>query len=331
MDTSASRPPQTKRPDYHSRHAKPLPLNVTAYPPLIPHNPLSLLQILFTFFFSRPSCLPSPLYTATFNEVTRCVHVTDERSMLALWNDGFFGKGSLSRSEPTWLSRRRRELGIIGRDEALTAEEITERRRKERKDFKLERARAEKERIQKQLEQEGKLEGKLDVSAGQISEAAVFEVNLEGDVSNLTGPAPVSVVSRTTNSGRTPELVDVENLEHLQLTPEETFFLVYGLGCLEVMDAGSNVSASYSNRVGDSGLTCLQMPLSAIEIFDLFRRCCFFPPLSPNADLQPDDTFILNYVVYHHFRSLGWVVRPGVKFGVDYCTFVTMNHSRTHS
>jgi hypothetical protein len=23
-------------------------------------------------------------------------------------------------------------------------------------------------------------------------------------------------------------------------------------------------------------------------------------------------------VVYHHFRSLGWVVRPGVKFGVEY-------------
>jgi len=50
----------------------------------------------------------------------------------------------------------------------------------------------------------------------------------------------------------------------------------------------------------------------------LFRKHSYFPALENEADLQPDDTFLLNYVVYHHFRSLGWVVRPGVKFGVEY-------------
>jgi tRNA-splicing endonuclease subunit Sen2 len=36
---------------------------------------------------------------------------------------------------------------------------------------------------------------------------------------------------------------------------------------------------------------------------------------------EPDDPFMLSYVVYHHYRSLGWVVRSGVKFGVDYLLY----------
>jgi tRNA-splicing endonuclease subunit Sen2 len=36
---------------------------------------------------------------------------------------------------------------------------------------------------------------------------------------------------------------------------------------------------------------------------------------------RPDDQFMLSYVVYHHFRSLGWVVRSGIKFGVDFLLY----------
>jgi tRNA-splicing endonuclease subunit Sen2 len=31
---------------------------------------------------------------------------------------------------------------------------------------------------------------------------------------------------------------------------------------------------------------------------------------------------MVNYVVYHHFRSLGWVPRAGVKFSVDYMLYM---------
>ena len=164
---------RTRKPNYNLLHANPLPLAIQPLPPLIPHNPLSILQILYTYFFLRTPAQPEPLYTAAFNPGTRAVHVTDSRSILALWNNGFFGKGSLSRSEPTWISRRRRALGVIGKNEALTAEEITERRRKERKEFKLERARAEKERIQNQLVQEGKID---------LSGAAGSEIDASGHV-----------------------------------------------------------------------------------------------------------------------------------------------------
>lgn len=54
------------------------------------------------------------------------------------------------------------------------------------------------------------------------------------------------------------------------------------------------------------------------DILSLFRRHTYFPPRQIHERLEPDDPFILSYVVYHHFRSLGWVVKPGVKFAVDY-------------
>jgi hypothetical protein len=49
-------------------------------------------------------------------------------------------------------------------------------------------------------------------------------------------------------------------------------------------------------------------------------------PISPvaatmNPPLQLDNPFLINYVVYHHYRSLGWVVKGGIKFCVDYLLY----------
>jgi hypothetical protein len=45
------------------------------------------------------------------------------------------------------------------------------------------------------------------------------------------------------------------------------------------------------------------------------------PPLNPSERLQFDNPFLINYVVYHHYRSLGWVVKSGIKFCVDYLLY----------
>ena len=37
--------------------------------------------------------------------------------------------------------------------------------------------------------------------------------------------------------------------------------------------------------------------------------------------VRPDNPFLLSYVVYHHFRSLGWVVKSGTKFCVDFLLY----------
>lgn len=97
----------------------------------------------------------------------------------------------------------------------------------------------------------------------------------------------------------------VEDKEHLQLMPEEAFFLRFGLGVLEVLDPWSG------------------LPLSTADLLRLFRQSSYFPPLQglTAPELRPDDGFLVNYVVYHHFRSLGWVPRAGIKFGVDWLLY----------
>jgi tRNA-splicing endonuclease subunit Sen2 len=97
-----------------------------------------------------------------------------------------------------------------------------------------------------------------------------------------------------------PELV---NKEHFQLAPEEAFFLVFSLGVLKVVDpvAGS--------------------PIPTERLLFLFRSYSYFPPRSLDSGLRADDPFLVNYAVYHHFRSLGWVPRHGIKFGVDWILY----------
>jgi tRNA-splicing endonuclease subunit Sen2 len=103
---------------------------------------------------------------------------------------------------------------------------------------------------------------------------------------------------------QTPASVDIElvNQEHLQLSLDEAFFLSYALGSLHIARTGDIANNTW-------------------DILQLFRCHSYFPPLAPSTVLQPDDPFILHYAAYHHFRTLGWVVRSGVKFAVDYLLY----------
>ncbi|XP_028168672.1 tRNA-splicing endonuclease subunit SEN2 [Ostrinia furnacalis] len=76
--------------------------------------------------------------------------------------------------------------------------------------------------------------------------------------------------------------------EKLMLTPCEAFFLSYGLGCLQILNSDGKV-------------------LSTDQCWQLF--------------LNIDFMFIPKYVVYHYFRSKGYIVKPGIKFGGDYLLY----------
>lgn len=75
--------------------------------------------------------------------------------------------------------------------------------------------------------------------------------------------------------------------ESLQLTFQEAYFLSYGLGCLIVKDQDK-----------------------FLNLGALWCRLC---------ELSPD--FPIMYTAYHHFRSKGWVVKSGLKFGADYVLY----------
>lgn len=74
------------------------------------------------------------------------------------------------------------------------------------------------------------------------------------------------------------------------------------------------------------GLTCIYKAqgMSLQEIWLAFQTCYtdqgFLCP-EPSLQLRPDNPFIVNYVAYHHYRSLGWTIKSGIKFCVDYLLY----------
>jgi len=114
---------------------------------------------------------------------------------------------------------------------------------------------------------------------------------------------PPSPELAATSLAKVEELtIVIQDREHLQLTMEEAFFLSYGLGVLTISDPKTKSIISTKDQLS------------------IFRRRSHFPP-EETPFTSPDDPFLLSYVVYHHFRSLGWVVRGGTKFSVDYLLY----------
>lgn len=334
--------PRNKRPNYNQIHKDKLPLDIHPLPAFIPHNPLSLLRIAYALiseFFSTPTSLAT-IYHGYFDVATRSVHVTDEVFVRCLWERGFFGKGSLSRSEPTWLHSEKTRLGLI---EVTTSDQVTRTRRKEREQMKKERARLERDAIEQQrLKEAGGIDYQQNENRDPTSSNASETLDLveqpldngsklidtfaqdgsnnsvskEADSNNPQPRVRSKSVSwdpeiPSSNGSLHPESrqqaehqIHVANQEHLQLSLEEAFFLTYGLGVLSIQFP-PEIRLQPANNFG---------------LLQLCRQYSYFPP-SSILDLQPDDPFLLHYVTYHHFRSLGWVVRDGIKFAVDWLLY----------
>ncbi|XWX00223.1 hypothetical protein V2A60_008243 [Cordyceps javanica] len=394
-----------KGPPLNQIYSLPVPIRTFPLPAFYPNNPISIIHVAFAWLKQTvrpPRAEPSIVYRGVWSEGTNSIHITDEKSMRGLWEQGFFGKGSLSRSEPNWL---RRELVRKGLEETHVSEIHTNLRRQERADAKWERARLEQEAIrQTKLSESQNAAVAVDVATGTVAPVGPAELlSLPNSLSDikvtkakpvttsilvngdyLAPPPELSLIeqlagitpdagtngyrsnpqtpasrsrgsstvsqegaekrqksvrfspkvesttfdfsdppsSNVTPEGRPAEQTStgsndlqapatesakdiVVNKEHLQLTPEEALFLKFGLGALSVTDPYSGLE------------------LSTMEMLRLFREHSYSPPRNgPDApDLQPDDSFLVHYVVYHHFRSLGWVPRAGIKFGVDWLLY----------
>ena len=58
------------------------------------------------------------------------------------------------------------------------------------------------------------------------------------------------------------------------------------------------------------------------DLWFAFQQMHLMPPiLDLPAPLVFDNPFLVHYVAYHHYRSLGWVVKGGIKFCVDYLLY----------
>jgi len=103
----------------------------------------------------------------------------------------------------------------------------------------------------------------------------------------------------------------LENVEHLQLTLSEAFFLLWSLDCLTVYESNTN------------GPMALQQIWAAFQNAHTSPQLFSLPSISspPPRPNNFDNPFLVNYIVYHHYRSLGWVVKGGIKFCVDYLLY----------
>jgi tRNA-splicing endonuclease subunit Sen2 len=174
---------KARKPNYAKIYARKLPLDVYPLPAFQPNNPLSLVPYVYAiirdFILPRSSHAQCP-YGGYFSSRTRAVHITDQATVRALWEAGFFGKGLLSRSEPNWLESEKRRLGIVAVE---TAEEYSIRRRKEREEFKRERARIEREMVEEQRQREANgASGLPDGAAADQIPVSAFDYHL------LSGP-----------------------------------------------------------------------------------------------------------------------------------------------
>ncbi|KAI0110586.1 hypothetical protein F4776DRAFT_642442 [Hypoxylon sp. NC0597] len=411
-------------PPLHQIYALPVPIRTFPLPSFYPNNPISLFHVIYAWasqLISPPPPEPAVIHKGVWSPETRSIHIKDPKSIRALWEQGFFGKGNYSRSEPNWFKR---EQARRGKHEGHVAEDLTAQRREERKMMKWDRARKEQEAIQRTRLLEawvapvgpvellalpnshcdlvptfsngsanrelaenpatGGLENvdettngvplngaSLPLSTTTVKtttkvvvaekdetpappgmnghsprpctpteppkrrksvrfspkvESATFQLSdppsphrgaqpngSTVDGNHTVGSAPPS---RLTEPGLSEPLLESTNIsetrsesndvqlvdkEHLQLCLEEAFYLVFALGALTVLDPSTG------------------KPFTASDLFTLCRQMSYIPPRQIN--LQPDDPFLIHYAVYHHFRSLGWVARPGIKFGVDWMLY----------
>lgn len=88
-----------RRHEINKIYSNPLPLLFIEPPPSRVRSILGLLGLSFTQV-ENPHC------EGIFDPITRSVWVSNHEHSMVLWKRGFFGKGDLSRSEPSWLARQ---------------------------------------------------------------------------------------------------------------------------------------------------------------------------------------------------------------------------------
>ncbi|KAI3404628.2 SEN2 [Candida oxycetoniae] len=228
--------------------------------------------------------------------------VVNEAFMTRLWRSGFFGKGILSRSEPTWKERTISRLNLEDstfQKRNLAMEDITKVRRTERIEFKKKRQRLQDLQLKEKQNtiEEAELEEmkRLDESLVEFRKRVGIVVG-EEEKEKEKDEEPLDADVRKEDKFVIDTQGKLVQLEFLQLQAVEVFFLKFALNIVSVVD-----------------------DIKAMSLQELFQYCCRL--YAGNNKICANNKFIINYIVYHYFRSKGWCVRSGVKFGTDYLLY----------
>lgn len=156
---------------------------------------------------------------------------------------------------------------------------------------------------------------KVDSTTFQLSDPPSPNYSLNNLTKAAEGAGENGQAESSSHRKQPERVPPTETKEHLQLAPEEAFFLAFAIGCLRVFEPVFEPADSATAPVPSAN----RIPTS--KLLTIFRRYSYFPTAS-ESELAPDDPFLVRYAVYHHLRSLGWVVRTGLKFGVDWLLYL---------
>ena len=224
--TATAPPPFVPRVPLHKIYALPAPIRTFPLPSFYPSNPISLFHLVYAWLsqvFRPPPAEPSVIHVGQWDPATRSVHVKEPKSIRALWEQGFFGKGSLSRSEPNWLKR---EEGRRGTTSGITvSEERTELRREERRQAKWDRAKAELEAIERQRQVEA--QSSVQAVKAVVDANPVPSTTQDGPVEPVSVESTVISVESKTDGLRIEETIVVNGAEAVrsQVGPVEILAL----------------------------------------------------------------------------------------------------------
>lgn len=263
--SKSSQKSSARRTENNRIYAHPLPIILTE------PSELSFLRKTLHFFGVSVSDILNPHCQGALDVATRSVWVLDMKDAMALWQRGFFGKGDLSRSEPSWLARQINAKQLAKRGEAfasfsteapwlnservgagmMTSEEVTAKRRAERKQFKLDRAKAMAAAAAEAEAafQQGRIVSAIYAADGtrMIPSAATWKPKDDTQ--------PDEDVSQVEEDDGEDEEEPIENVEHLQLTLQEAFFLLWNLDCLSILNPDDVRPSSIRANVPPSHLS----------------------------------------------------------------------------
>ncbi|SMN21637.1 similar to Saccharomyces cerevisiae YLR105C SEN2 Subunit of the tRNA splicing endonuclease, which is composed of Sen2p, Sen15p, Sen34p, and Sen54p [Maudiozyma saulgeensis] len=283
----------SKRVSNAVRYKNPLPIHPLELPELIIHNPVS--WVYWTYcYITGCNTLQHKIHVDIVNNGIVHIEVRNQDDMKYLWENGFFGTGQLSRSEPTWYNHMQsrfqsEENGTA--DKKISLEQVTKFRRQQRTEFKKQRELVEAKLLN--LRKKGELSPE--------EETRILEQEREKLRKFKDDQLALHLLKENRNDNleeqerlliQEAEVInengEIRQLESLELMPVETLFLSFALDVLDVTPS------------------------------DFIIKHCMDNSFDYTDELHK---LLIQYSAYHHYRSHGWCVRSGIKFGSDYILY----------
>lgn len=271
--------------------------------------------------------------------------VFNAKDMTYIWDNGFYGKGILSRSEPTWQGRMQKRIDTSLKskidtgefeeakaDENLFSEEVTKHRRllrdawkREReayfaleKDIKLRSVHGEisnEDKIILETERERLSKLKDDLSKGPHG------VNPDLLLSRTSSPLSASFPANGSNANRLSAnnfnsnyTTSKNNSYNSAEFSEELRMEDYDV----IIDSNNIRNLEYLELDACETLFLFQLKRIRVKINNEYIE---FNDLVELLVENFGPVIINEYVVYYHYKSLGWCVKPGLKFSCDWVLY----------